>query len=141
MFWFVPQVQRPVVHPFVARVNANNELQARWRKRREAQDVILHDWLAAQTARVAEIALVIDRDRQRELFEAEETARREYLAADHAENERWVKLVSDAQHRANKNEMRKLRRDIERDKTIIRDGLKRRCRGNTDSIPLSKLLK
>ena len=115
--------RRRPLHPAV--------VEKMWAKWRAAQDLIVRDWLAAQTARVAEIALVIDRDKQRELFEREETARREYLAADHAENAKWAAAVTAAQHLANKKEMKRLRKDIARDQATIREAIKRRFRPET----------
>ena len=103
-----------------------NEVARMWSRWRKAQDSVNADWLAAQNERVADLALIVDRDRQKTLLEEEETKRREFLSADHAENEKWAALLTAAQHRANKAEAKRLRRDIERFNATIRAGLKRK---------------
>ncbi len=105
-----------------------SELQARWRRWRRVKDELDREWLAAQNARVAEIALDIDRDRQRTRLDDEEAKRREYLATDARENQKWADAVSAAMGRAVNREKRKLQRDIDKFNAQIRAGLKRRFR-------------
>jgi hypothetical protein len=110
--------RRRPLHPEVVK-----KLFDRWRA---VKDQLDREWMAEQSARVAEIALEINRDRQRQWIDDEEQKRRDYLAADAAENLKWAALVTEAQHRANKKEARKLRKGIVRDHQIIKEAIRRK---------------
>lgn len=122
----VAKRKRPL-HPEVVK-----KMWAKWRKIKDELD---REWVTEQNSRVAEIAKEIDRDKLRQRIDDEEEKRRAYLAADAAENAKWVAMVTEAQHRANKTEEKRLRRDIERSNQIIKQGLKRKFGRGAPVIP------
>jgi hypothetical protein len=88
------------------------KMWARWFAQRES---VHKDWIAAQNERVAAIALEIDSARQDQLLRDEETKRREFIEADHRENQKYLDAVQAAVAKAHRRECKKLRAGIQRD--------------------------
>jgi hypothetical protein len=81
-------------------------IEQRWQRWRAAKDIIDADWRKAQLERVAEIAKLVDRDRQKILMEKVEEEDRDYFRKDQDENRKFLDAMA-AASKAKANDWRK----------------------------------